>query len=160
MPLRQLFQYDSWHLIFHPRSLYVAFLAVSLQHRFTGGCLCLGSYVEKITSCLLSAWPLSTKSNISSCSIQLCSPLLCFARCCSAQGGQTNKTFPPTFLDFRDLSDVNRRPAFVFKLFHKVRFRNCVQLSVRQSNKLDKVTQRIQHLCHALHNNTQNARNV
>ena len=71
--------------------------------------------------------------------------LLCLALCCSAQGGQTNTTFRPTFLEFRDLCDVNRKPAFVFKLFLGVRFRNCVKLSMREWNKLDRVVKRIRH---------------
>ena len=63
-----------------------------------------------------------------------------FVRLCSALlGGQTNTTFRPTFLEFRDPCDVNRKPAFVFKLFLGVRFRNFVKLSMRESSKLDGV---------------------
>ena len=32
-----------------------------------------------------------------------CSPFFCLARCCSAQCGQTNPAFRPTFLEFREL---------------------------------------------------------
>ena len=67
----------------------------------------------------------SNEYNISPNSVQLCSPLLCLARCCSARGRQTNTTFRPTFLELRDLCFVNNRPAFVFRLFLGVRFRNC-----------------------------------
>ena len=71
--------------------------------------------------------------------------LLCLAQCCSAQCGQTNTTSLPIFLAFRDLYDVNRRPALVLKLILGVLFRIYVKLSLRESSKLDRVVKRIRH---------------
>ena len=56
-----------------------------------------------------------------------------------------NTTVRPTFLEFHDLCDVSRKPAFVSKLFLGVHFRSFVKLSMRESSKLDRVVKGIQH---------------
>ena len=59
----------------------------------------IGGFILREVCKNVSLKPWSNESNISPSSIQLCSPLLCLP----PQGGETNPTFRPTFLEFREL---------------------------------------------------------